>query len=128
MWNILDEALCSHGMVPTEADRCCHVLYSSESRKQAWEHWLQGVIAQQNGTKDAFTESRERSEMEAAFENKLDPTAGSPSTGTSVAGIINLFVNDLFETGGNEMEQRVLARLRKDFQVGSDDWSDVAFT
>ena len=37
-------------------------------------------------------------------------------------------VDDLFGTGGTEMEQRVLARLRKDFQVGSEDWSDVSFT
>ena len=28
----------------------------------------------------------------------------------------------------NEMQQRVLTRLRKDFQVGSEDWNDVAFT
>ena len=26
------------------------------------------------------------------------------------------------------MEQRVLARLGKDFQVGSEDWTDVTFT
>ena len=45
-----------------------------------------------------------------------------------MAGIINLFVDDLFGTGGNEMEQRVLTRLRKDFQVGSEEWNDVAFT
>ena len=30
-------------------------------------------------------------------------------------------MDDLFGTGGNEMEQRVLTRLRKDFQVGSAD-------
>ena len=127
-WNILDKALRSYGMVPTRADRCCHVLYFSQSRKQAWEHWVQGAIAQQNGTKDAFTDSREQSEMEAALEKTLDPIAGSPATGKSVARIINLFVDDLFRTGGNEMEQRVLTRVRKDFQVGSDDWNDVAFT
>ena len=40
----------------------------------------------------------------------------------------HLFVDDLFGTGGTEMEQRVLARLRKDLQVGSEDWSDVTFT
>ena len=59
----------------------------------------------------------------------LDPVAGSPATGKSVTGIINLFVDDLFrnslETG---MEQRILARLRKDFQVDSEDWNDVTFT
>ena len=40
--------------------------------------------------------------------------------GKSVAGI-NLFVDDLSGTSGNEMEQRVLTRLRKDSQVGSED-------
>ena len=54
--------------------------------------------------------------------------AGSPATGKSVAGIIDLFVDDLFGAVGNEMEQRVLTRLRKDFQVGSEDWNDVTFT
>ena len=49
----------------------------------------------------------------------LDHIAGSPATGKSVAGIINLIVDDLFGTGGNEMEQRVLTRLGKYFQVGS---------
>ena len=32
-WNILDKALCSYGMVPTRADRCCYVLYSIPQRK-----------------------------------------------------------------------------------------------
>ena len=41
--------------------------------------------------KDTFTDSRERSEMEAAFEKTLDPVAGSPVAGKSVGGIINLF-------------------------------------
>ena len=78
--------------------------------------------------KGRLTESRERSQMEAAFAKTLDPMAGSPATGKSVAGIINLFVDDLFGTGGNEMEQRVLTRLRTYFQVGPEDWNDVAFT
>ena len=59
---------------------------------------------------------------------KLDPIAGSPATGKLVAGIINLFVDDLFGPGGKELEQRVLTRLRKDFQVGPEDWNDVTFT
>ena len=65
--------------------------------------------------------------MDAASEKMLDPIAGSPGTAKSVAGIINLFVDD-FGTSGTDMEPRVLARLRKDFQVGSEDWSDVTFT
>ena len=66
-WNILDKALRSNDMVPTRADRCCYVLYSITSRERAWEYWGQRTIAQQHGTGDALTESRERSEMEAAF-------------------------------------------------------------
>ena len=34
-WNILDKALRSYGMVPTQVHRCCSVLYSVQSRKQA---------------------------------------------------------------------------------------------
>ena len=45
-----------------------------------------------------------------------------------MAGITGLFVDDLFGTSGIEMEYRVLARRGKDFQVGSEDLSDVTFT
>ena len=69
-WNILDKALRTYGMIPTRADRCCYVLCSIQSRERTREHWGQRAVAQQNGTKDAFTESRERSEMGAAFEKK----------------------------------------------------------
>ena len=58
----------------------------------------------------------------------MDLIEGSPAAGKSVAEIIHLFVDDLFGTGGTEMEQRVPTRLRKDFQVCSEDWNDVTFT
>ena len=58
----------------------------------------------------------------------LDPIKGSPAAGKHVAGFLDFFVDDPFGTGGSEMEHRVLARLRKDFQVGSQDWNDVTFT
>ena len=115
-WNILDKALRGCGMVPTRSDRCCYV---NSPRKQAWEHWVQGAIAQQTSTKDAFTESREQSEMENAFEKTLDPRAGSPATGKSVARIIHLFVDALFGTRGNEMEQRVLTKLKLVQRIGT---------
>ena len=51
------------------------------------------------------------------LKKKLDPIAGSPATGNSVAGTINLFVDHLFGTGGNEMEQRFLTRLRTYFKL-----------
>ena len=37
-------------------------------------------------------------------------------------------MDDLFGTGGNEMEERVLTGLRTYFQVGSEVWNGVAFT
>ena len=78
----------------------------------------------QSGTIQATSQTNRvlRTEVDAPHEKMLDPIAGSPATGKSVAGIVNLFVDDLFGTGGTEMEQRVLARLRKDFHVGSEDW------
>ena len=69
-WNILDQALCSSGMIPTRTDRCCYVLYSIQSRERTWRHWGQSTIAQKHGTKDVLTGLRERSEMDAAFEKK----------------------------------------------------------
>ena len=110
-WNILDTELRSYGMVPTRAARCCYVLYSHQTCKQ---NWNKTCSTQGHGTNDISLESRARSEGDAAFEKMLeDPIEGSPATGNSVAGIVNLFVDDLFRTGGTEMEQRVLAGLKK---------------
>ena len=58
------------------------------------------------GTRDVLTELRENQKW--TFHLKNGPIAGSPATRKSVAGIINLFVVDLFGTGGHELEQRVL--------------------
>ena len=70
----------------------------------------QNTITQHHRPKEVHLELREQSKMDRAFEKTLDPTEGSPATGKSVAGIIGLFADDLFGTGGTEMEQRVLAR------------------
>ena len=117
-WNILDKALCSYGMFPTRADRCCYVLYSIQSLERTWN---QNSSTQWHDISNISTKPRVRTEADAVFEKMLDPIAGSPATGKSVAGIINLFVDDLFGTGGTEMEQRVLARLSKDFRIGLKD-------
>ena len=102
-WNILDKALCSYGMVPTRADTL------------------------DSGTTQATSQlNRVCGEKQMLRSEKmLDPIAGSPATRKTVARIIDLFVDDLFVTSGTEMEQRVPARLGKDFQVGSEDWNDV---
>ena len=83
---------------------------------------------QWHDTGNISNKSRVRTEVDATCEKMLDPIAGSPATGKSVTRLVDLFVDDLFGTGGTEMEQRVLARLRKDFQVGSEDCNDMTFT
>ena len=110
---VWDKALCSSGMIPTRADRCCCVLYSTQTCKP---NWNKRCSTQVDSTIDISLKSRARSEGDAAFESMLDPVEGSPATDTSVARIINLFVDDLFGTGGTDMEQRVLARSKKYFQ------------
>ena len=57
-WNILDKVLCSCGMVPTRADRCCYVLYSTQTRGP---NWNQARSTQWHGTNDISFESRVRS-------------------------------------------------------------------
>ena len=109
-WNLLDKALCSYVMIPTRAWRCCYVLYSTQTCSQiGTKRALHRGMVQNN----ISLETCVRSQAEAAFERLLDPFEGSPVTGKSVAGILNPFVDDLFGTGGTEMEQRVLARLKK---------------
>ena len=92
----------------------------------------QAIHVSEIGTKcalhDISDESHARFEGDAPLEKMLDPIAGSPATGKCVARIINIFfVDDVFGTGGIEMDQQVLARQRKVFQVGSEDWNDVTF-
>ena len=113
-WNILDQAVCKHGLVHTRADLCCHVLSSTQKRERTWN---QKYSTQWHSTNNISIEWRARSKGDATFENFLDPIEGSPSTRKSVAGTVNLFVDHLFGTGGTEMEQRVLARLRKEFKL-----------
>ena len=75
--------------------------------------WKQNSITQWHDTSNISSKPRVRTEVDAAYEKMLDPIAGSPATGKSVAGIGNPCVDDLSGTGGTEMGQRVLARLRK---------------
>ena len=110
---------------PIDAVTCC-ILYSRVSKlgNTGCKEPSHSRTAQKTPSLNHVSDQKWR----LRFFLTLDPIAGSPATGKFVAGITNLFVDDLFGTGGNEMEQRVLTRLRKDFQVGSEDWNDVAFT
>ena len=110
---------------PIDAVACC-ILYSRAS--ELGNTGCKGPSHSRTVQKTPSLYHVSDQEWKLHLKKTLDPTAGSLATGKSVAGIINLFVDDLFGTGGNEMEQRVLTRLRQDFQVGSEDWNDVAFT
>ena len=63
--NILDKALCSYGMVPTRADRCCYVLYSIQSRERTWN---QNKSTQFYDTSNISTKPRVRTDADAALD------------------------------------------------------------
>ena len=63
-WNILDQALCSFGIVSTQADRCCCVLYSIQPRERTWK---QNYLSQWHDTSNVLTKPREQTEMDAAL-------------------------------------------------------------
>ena len=50
-WNSLTKHCVAMAWFPRE----CYVLYSTQPRERAWEHWGQQTIAQQHGTGDALT-------------------------------------------------------------------------
>ena len=60
--------------------------------------------------------------------NMLDPIQGSPAKGRKAIGVMVLHVDDLFITGSPKFWSAVIAKLRKDYQVGSEDEGDVEFT
>ena len=72
--------------------------------------------------KNTWIKPSERVEADDVNDRMLVPLQTVKPQEVSVAEICNLFVDDIFGTVGTEIEQRVLARLRKDFQVGSEDW------
>jgi len=55
----------------------------------------------------------------------LDPISGSPSQGMDIHGITDLNVDDLFMTGDETFDKEVLAKIKRDFQVGSEDMDNV---
>ena len=118
-WNKIDKALRGYGMIPTRADRCTYVLY--EPARAA------GVKTRDTGLCRTSDKYNDLSTVEKAMDYLTDPIAGSPAKGMKTVGVICLHVDDLFITGGTELERRVLSRLRKDFQVGSEGKNDVIF-
>jgi len=115
-WNKIDSSLRSYGMIPTRADRCCCVLYD---KPQATSRTIRRPPSRSNNGTSTLDDTRDY---------LIDPVAGSPAHGKTVQGIICLHVDDSLITGGAEMKKKVLERIRKDFQVGSEDIDEIVFT
>ena len=144
-WNRLDKSLRSYGLVPTRADRCCYVLYSqlySSSRKTVTFSQVESAdmahLTQQTPAPAVWEaksirpssklESSLRPEaIDAALELLLDPITGSPAKDKKVEGIIMIYVDDAFFAGSKHFHGKVIANLRRDFQVGSEDMNDIMF-
>ena len=90
--------------------------------------WNQGDYSQCKNKNNISIEPRERIEADDAYDRMQVPIAGSPATEKHVAGIIHLLLMISSEQVELKMERRVLARPKKDFQVGSEDWNDVTLT
>ena len=145
-WNKLDKALTSYGLVPARADRCVYVCYDNTTsaekskvsgrylgrykgeEKQSRESTdrKRGLI-ESNGSQSSKRGSEDDS-VDSILDHLLDPVTGSPAKGKTVIGVIVLHVDDLFITGNDKFDKTILARLRKDFQVGSEDTENVVFT
>ena len=108
-----------------DAVTCC-VLCSRVSKLGNTGH--KGSSHSRTAQKDAFTESREQSQIEAALEKTLDPIAGNPATENPWQESSIYLWMIFFGRNGNEREHRVLTRQRKCFQFGSEARNDVAIT
>ena len=104
-------------MVPTRADRCTYVLYAKAERSSA--------CLSMPSTRNDVANTLDT--VDKAVDYLLDPVSGNNAKNRKPVGIICLHVDDLFMVGGPEFDKRVLERLRKDFNVGSEDRNDVVF-
>ena len=75
-WNVLDKALCSYGMIPRRADRCCYVLCSTQTCDP---NWNKKCSTQRYGANDISLGSCVRTQGDAAFERMLDHNWRMPS-------------------------------------------------
>ena len=116
-WNVVDSKLVSYGFKPTRADRC-YVLYGDKKKQQH---------SQQHGSRERSGQINTIADVEQAMEYLLDPISGSAAKNKEVLVIICLHVDDLFLTGDSQALDKVLASIRKDFKVGSEDNDDIQF-
>jgi hypothetical protein len=58
----------------------------------------------------------------------IDPIAGSNCKGRKVVALINLHVDDLFITCSDDMRERIIGAIRKEYTIGHEDTNDIEFT
>jgi hypothetical protein len=126
-WSRLDSALRSYGLQPARADRCLYIAYreGGETRfsKSRPEQSVKSKPEQSVNGKSDISDK-----IEDFMEYMLDPVTGSPSYNREVIGIMLLHVDDLFLTGEKSFWDKLVSKIRSDFQVGSEDKGDVEFT
>ena len=105
-WSILDSALRSYGLVPTRAERCTYVYYGKQLPKPA--------LVSEKKSSNTF-------DLEGAVDYLINPVSGNNAKHRQVHGALSLHVDDLLMTGDDVFEKEIMGRLRKDFQVGSQD-------
>ena len=105
-WNILDSALRSYGLAPTRADRCTYVYYGKQLPKPA--------LVSEKKSSTTF-------DLEGAGDYLMDPVSGNNAKNRHVHGALSLHVDDLLMTGDDVFEKEIMGRLRKGFQVGSEE-------
>ena len=115
-WQAVDKALLSYGLVPTRADRCTYILYGDKmSSKDA------------SLSRSFRKTSTSNDPVQDAIDMLLDPVAQNNAQGRRPHGFICLHVDDLFMAGDKVFADKVLASIRKDFNVGSEDKNDIMF-
>ena len=66
-------------------------------------------------------------DLEGAVDYLMDPVSGNNAKNRQVHGALSLHVDALLLTGDDVFEEEIMGRLRKDFQVGSEDKNDCLF-
>ena len=118
-WNRLDASLRRLNFVPTRADRCTYVKYSSLPRSAEEER---PPARQPRTWHDSITEGND-----GLLDYLLDPITGSPALHKKVDGIICLHVDDLLLTGSSAFIADIKNELSKEYEIGSFDLDDVVF-
>ena len=113
-WQIIDGALLRYGLIPTRADRCTYILYEDKPKSRT------PATATRSSKTDMNT-------IEQAIEHLLDPVSQNNAQGRKPHGFICLHVDDLFMGGDKVFEDKTLASIREDFNVGSEDKNDIMF-